>query len=153
MGPTDAVNVYELAARRYWERYLPEHVAELEDPDAYFRGRGEHLLDAVAQAMLSTGPRSKEGETSEELMERMAPLLLAARVAVLATELPSAPRRVGNPELTNEEQFDAWVDDVSRFIVLLDDQAAEGEGPAPAAVDAIRPRVAKLMQRALDPGA
>jgi hypothetical protein len=144
-------NLYERAARRYWDAYLPEYVAELADPGTYFRDIGERFLEAVTQAMLSTGPRKLEGEGAEELKERMAPLLLAARVAIAAVEVPSAPLDPADAEPTEEERFEAWVEDVSRFVALLGGtEPADGE-PAPEAVDAIRPRVAELMRRAIEP--
>jgi hypothetical protein len=77
-------NRYGSLARDHMERYLPSRYAQIEDPDRYFSGLGEEIVDRVRELQPAMAGEAPPGEGWLEQVGRMNMARLMAEEVVFA---------------------------------------------------------------------
>jgi hypothetical protein len=97
-------NGYGRLAQQHMERYLPSRYAQIDDPDRYFAGLGEEILDRVEELQPILAGQAPAGEQWLEMLGRMNMARLMAEEAVFGELVFLAPET--DPE---ETQPAGWV--------------------------------------------
>ena len=97
------MNGYGQAARRHWERWLPEQYAAVEDPGAFFAALGEEAaaqVDELAAELAGGGP---PGEGYLERAGRLASARARAQEIVLPQRVLPPPEAFADDEQDDEQ--------------------------------------------------
>ena len=98
-----SVNGYGRAARRHWERWLPEQYAIIEDPEAFFAALDEEAaaqVDELAAELAGDGP---PGEGYLERAGRLASARARAQEIVLPQRVLPPPEALADDEQDDDE--------------------------------------------------
>jgi hypothetical protein len=92
------VNQYGAQARRYWQEYLPERYAQIEDPEAFFTDLGEEMADQVVELTDSIAGPDRSGEGYLGKVGRLNMARLSAEEQVMREMLPASDNEDENEE-------------------------------------------------------